>query len=121
MLSATAIRRRSVIFFPGTNLASFPAKAAFSPLRLEIRGGRLVRAESSRKDLEREFWDYCHTGEDSDRIGELAFGDPYGSQTHAHWNSVAHIDVLTRNCDVWFDDEPVISAGRFLLTRLVLA
>jgi leucyl aminopeptidase (aminopeptidase T) len=27
-----------------------------------------------RKDLEREFWDYCHTDEHSDSVGELAFG-----------------------------------------------
>jgi len=30
--------------------------------------------ECERKDLEHEFWDYCHTDENSDRVGELAFG-----------------------------------------------
>ena len=80
-----------------------------TPLTLEIAGGRLRRAHCERKDLEREFWDYCHTDEHSDRVGELAFGtnlalsdmigvllqdekipgvhiafgDPYGSQTGA--------------------------------------
>ena len=34
--------------------------------------GRAAHCE--RKDLEREFWDYCHTDEHSDRVGELAFG-----------------------------------------------
>ena len=38
----------------------------------------------------------------------LAFGDPYGSQTGAPWKSRTHIDVLTRDCDVWIDDEQVI-------------
>ena len=38
----------------------------------------------------------------------LAFGDPYGSQTGADWKSRTHIDVLTRDCDVWIDDEQVI-------------
>ena len=38
----------------------------------------------------------------------LAFGDPYGSQTGAPWKSRTHIDVLTRACDVWIDDEQVI-------------
>ena len=68
-----------------------------------------VSASCARKDLEEEFWSYCHTDENSDRVGELAFGtnlslsdmigvllqdeklpgvhlafgDPYGSQTHA--------------------------------------
>ena len=38
---------------------------------LEIEGARLKRVECERKDLEQEFWDYCHTDENSDRVGEL--------------------------------------------------
>jgi len=66
----------------------------------------------------KEFWEYCHTDENSDRSaswsfgtnlglsemigyfasgrkfpGALAFGDPYGSQTHANWKSKTHVDV----------------------------
>ncbi len=118
-----------------------------NPLVLEVRGGRLFGAHSSRKDLEREFWDYCHTDENSDRVGELAFGtnlglsemigvllqdekfpgvhiafgDPYGSQTHANWKSTTHVDVLTRGCDVWIDNDQVIEKGRYLLSHLGLA
>jgi aminopeptidase len=118
-----------------------------TPLVLEIRGARLVAAHSKRADLEREFWDYCHTDENSNRVGELAFGtnlgltemigtllqdeklpgvhiafgDPYGSQTRANWNSHTHVDVLTRKCDVWIDTEQVISKGRYLLDRLGLS
>jgi aminopeptidase len=117
-----------------------------TPLTLEISGGRLRAAHSVRKDLEREFWAYCHTDEHSDRVGELAFGtnlalremigvllqdekvpgvhiafgDPYGSQTGAPWKSRTHIDVLTRGCDVWIDDEQVIGSGRYLLDRFGL-
>jgi aminopeptidase len=117
-----------------------------TPLRLEIREGRLAGAECSRKDLQREFWDYCHTDENSDRVGELAFGtnlglakmigvllqdekfpgvhiafgDPYGSQTHANWKSKTHVDVLTRNCDVWIDGDLVIEKGRYQLEQLGL-
>jgi leucyl aminopeptidase (aminopeptidase T) len=117
-----------------------------TPLTLEIRGGRLVSARCSRKELEREFWDYCHTDESSDRVGELAFGtnlalsdmigillqdekvpgvhlafgDPYGSQTGADWKSRTHIDVLTRDCNVWIDDTQVIRNGRYLLEALGL-
>jgi len=118
-----------------------------TPLVLEISGGRLVRAECERKDLEEEFWDYCHTDENSDRVGELAFGtnlglsemigillqdekfpgvhiafgDPYGSQTHADWKSKTHVDVLTRECDVWIDDDQVIEKGRYQLDHLGLS
>src|SRR5437773_4378615 len=117
-----------------------------TPLTLEIAGGRLQAAHSARKDLEQEFWDYCHTDEHSDRVGELAFGtnialedmigvllqdekipgvhlafgDPYGSQTGAPWKSRTHIDVLTRACNVWIDDEQVIGQGRYLLDRFGL-
>jgi leucyl aminopeptidase (aminopeptidase T) len=117
-----------------------------TPLTLEIRGGRLRAAHCVRKDLEQEFWDYCHTDEHSDRVGELAFGtnlalrdmigvllqdekvpgvhlafgDPYGSQTGAPWKSRTHIDVLTRACDVWIDREQVIQGGEYILSRLGL-
>ena len=117
-----------------------------TPLTLEISGGRLVSARCARKDLEAEFWSYCHTDEHSDRVGELAFGtnialdemigvllqdekipgvhiafgDPYGSQTGAPWKSRTHIDVLTRECDVWIDEEQVIGNGRYLMERFGL-
>ena len=117
-----------------------------TPLTLEIAGGRLQSARCARKDLEREFWSYCQTDEHSDRVGELAFGtnialddmigvllqdekvpgvhlafgDPYGSQTGAPWKSRTHIDVLTRACNVWIDDEQVIGGGRYLLESLGL-
>jgi aminopeptidase len=118
-----------------------------TPLVLEIRGGRLVSVRCDRAELERDFWQYCHTDENSDRVGELAFGtnlglremigvllqdekvpgvhlafgDPYGSQTHANWKSRTHVDVLTRACDVWIDHEQVIAAGQYLLDRFDLA
>jgi aminopeptidase len=118
-----------------------------TPLVLEVRGGRLAGAECSRKDLEQDFWEYCHTDENSDRVGELAFGtnyglremigvllqdekvpgvhlafgDPYGNQTHANWSSRTHVDVLTRICNVWIDDGQVIAEGQYLLDRFDLA
>jgi leucyl aminopeptidase (aminopeptidase T) len=118
-----------------------------TPLKLTIRDARLVGIECQRKDLEEEFWTYCHTDENSDRVGELAFGtnlglsemigillqdekfpgvhiafgDPYGSQTHADWKSKTHVDVLTRRCDVWIDDDQVIEKGRYRLEHLGLS
>jgi leucyl aminopeptidase (aminopeptidase T) len=120
---------------------------ASTPLTLQIAGGRLVSAACDRKELEREFWSYCHTDGSSDRVGELAFGtnlalsgmigillqdekvpgvhlafgDPYGSQTGADWKSTTHIDVLTRDCDVWIDDLQVIGRGRYSLAALGLS
>jgi aminopeptidase len=117
-----------------------------TPLILEIAGGRLQAARCSRADLEREFWDYCHTDAGSNRVGELAFGtnvalcemigvllqdekvpgvhiafgDPYGSQTGAPWQSRTHVDVLTRSCDAWIDDEQVIERGRYRMERFGL-
>ena len=113
-----------------------------TPMVLEIAGARLKSVRCERKDLQEEFWKYCHTDENSDRIGELAFGtnlglremigvllqdeklpgvhiafgDPYGSQTHADWSSVTHVDVLTRNCDVWIDEDQVIKKGKYVLS-----
>src|ERR1700736_369227 len=115
-----------------------------TPLVLEIKEARLVHAECARKDLQQEFWEYCHTDENSNRVGELAFGtnlgllrmigvllqdekfpgvhlafgDPYGSQTHADWASKTHVDVLTRKCDVWIDEDQVINHGRYQLDHL---
>ncbi len=118
-----------------------------TPLVLEIRGARLASASCQRADLEQDFWRYCHTDGNSDRVGELAFGtnlglremigvllqdekvpgvhlafgDPYGSQTGAAWKSRTHVDVLTRACDVWIDDEQVIAKGQYLLERFAAA
>ncbi|HYL69012.1 MAG TPA: aminopeptidase [Candidatus Limnocylindria bacterium] len=117
-----------------------------TPLVVEIRDAKMVRATCAREDLEKEFWSYCHTDENSDRIGELAFGtnlglsdmigvllqdeklpgvhiafgDPYGSQTHAPWSSRTHVDLLARRCDVWIDQEQVIAKGRYILERFGL-
>jgi leucyl aminopeptidase (aminopeptidase T) len=117
-----------------------------TPLVLEIEGARLRQVECERKDLQQEFWDYCHTDENSDRVGELAFGtnlglsqmignllqdekfpgvhiafgDPYGNQTHADWKSRTHVDVLTRDCDVWIDQDQIIAKGRYQLDHLGL-
>jgi aminopeptidase len=117
-----------------------------TPMTLEIARGRLVSVRCERRDLEREFHGYCHTDEHSDRVGELAFGtnlaltdmigillqdekipgvhlafgDPYGSQTGANWKSTTHVDVLTRDCNVWIDDQQVIRKGKYLIETLGL-
>ncbi|WP_263380037.1 aminopeptidase [Granulicella paludicola] len=101
-----------------------------TPLTLKIEENRLVSARSENKDLEREFWDYTHTDENSDRVGEfaigtnigvshvignilqdekfpgihIAFGDPYGNHTGAAWKSTTHIDVVGLRFNIWLGD-----------------
>jgi leucyl aminopeptidase (aminopeptidase T) len=112
-----------------------------TPLTVEVRQNRLHRCSSSNKELEREFWEYCHTDENSDRVGELAigtnlavkevignilqdekipgihiaFGNPYGAHTGADWYSCTHIDVVGTRFDIWIDDVQVMQRGEFLL------
>src|SRR5256885_14688631 len=49
-----------------------------TPLVLEIESARLVGVECARKEFEKEVWEYCHSDENSDRVGELAFGTNLG-------------------------------------------
>ncbi|QHN05406.1 aminopeptidase [Granulicella sp. WH15] len=98
-----------------------------TPLTLSIENNRLVRASCENKDLERDFWAYTHTDENSDRVGEfaigtnigvervignilqdekfpgihIAFGDPYGAHTGAPWKSSTHIDVVGLKFSIW--------------------
>jgi leucyl aminopeptidase (aminopeptidase T) len=111
------------------------------PLLLDVKGNRLVAAESANQELRDEFWNYTHRDENSDRVGEfaigtnlaltdvvgnilqdekipgvhMAFGDPYGAHTGAPWTSTTHIDVVGRNFDIWADEMQIMSAGKFLV------
>ena len=113
-----------------------------TPLTLEIRHNRLVSATSANKELEDAFWQYTHTDENSDRVGEfaigtnieltrlignilqdekfpgihIAFGNPYGVHTGADWHSSTHIDVLGTEYDIWVDDTPIMRRGAFLVS-----
>jgi leucyl aminopeptidase (aminopeptidase T) len=115
------------------------------PLTIAIEGNRIVRATSKNKDLERDFWAYTHTDENSDRVGEfaigtnigvervignilqdekfpgihIAFGDPYGAHTGAAWKSSTHIDVVGLEFSIWLGnaegEEQIMRDGEFLL------
>jgi aminopeptidase len=112
-----------------------------TPLTIEVKGNRLIAGHSDNKELEKEFWDYCHTDENSDRVGEfaigtnigltdvignilqdekipgihIAFGNPYGAHTGADWYSSTHIDVVGRQFDIWADNQQIMAAGNFLI------
>jgi len=115
------------------------------PLTINIEGNRITRVTSENKALERDFWAYTHTDENSDRVGEfaigtnigvervignilqdekfpgihIAFGDPYGAHTGAPWKSSTHIDVVGLEFSIWLGDadgeEQIMRDGQFLL------
>jgi leucyl aminopeptidase (aminopeptidase T) len=116
-----------------------------TPLSIAIEGNRIVRISCENKALEREFWAYTHTDENSDRVGEfaigtnigvhevignilqdekfpgihIAFGDPYGAHTGASWKSSTHIDVVGLGFNIWLGDadgeEQIMRDGKFLV------
>jgi aminopeptidase len=118
-----------------------------APLTIRIEDSRLKEAHSANHELEREFWDYCHTDAFSDRVGEfaigtnigvhdvignilqdekipgihIAFGNPYGAHTGADWYSSTHIDVVGRKFDIWIDGRQIMRGGEFLFDTLASA
>ncbi|MBI2689848.1 MAG: aminopeptidase [Acidobacteria bacterium] len=113
-----------------------------TPLTIRVGKNRLVSADCANRELAREFWEYTHTDENSDRVGEfaigtnigvrdvignilqdekipgmhIAFGHPYGDHTGAQWVSRTHIDVVGRAFSIWLDDVQIMENGRFLVT-----
>ena len=116
-----------------------------TPLTIEISGNRITAVSCENKELEREFWSYTHTDENSDRVGEfaigtnigvskvignilqdekfpgihIAFGDPYGAHTGAPWKSTTHIDVVGLSFNIWLGgsdgEEQIMRDGKFLV------
>ena len=112
-----------------------------NPLTIQVKQNRLTEAHSENRELEADFWNYTHTDENSDLVGEfaigtnielkdvigqilqdekypgihIAFGNPYGAHTGAQWYSSTHIDVVGRNFDIWVDDEQIMRGGKFLI------
>ncbi|HUE41641.1 MAG TPA: aminopeptidase [Chthoniobacterales bacterium] len=112
-----------------------------TPLTIEVRENRIVDLGCDDKELLQEFRAYTSTDENSNRVGEfavgtntacthvignilqdekipgihIAFGHPYSEHTGADWKSKTHIDCVGRDFDIWFDGEPVMRAGKFLI------
>jgi aminopeptidase len=106
---------------------------------------RIVSCASENKALESDFWNYTHTDENSDRVGEfaigtnigvkkvignilqdekfpgihIAFGNPYGEHTGAPWRSGTHIDVVGLKFNIWLESdagtEQIMREGTFLI------
>ena len=113
-----------------------------TPLTIEIKDNRIAGLKCKNKELLKEFDAYCHTDENSNRVGEfaigtnlacthiighilqdeklpgihIAFGDPYGQHTGATWKSTTHIDVVATRFNIWVDNQQIMSDGRFLIS-----
>lgn len=112
-----------------------------TPLTIRVHNNRLREAHCTNRALEDEFWAYCHTDENSDRVGEfaigtnialrdvighilqdekipgvhIAFGNPYSEHTGAPWYSATHIDVVGTKFDIWCDERQIMRQGEFLV------
>jgi len=110
------------------------------PLTITVENSRIVDLACDHAAALEDFRRYTSTDENSDRVGEfalgtntaikgiignmlqdekipgvhIAFGHPYSSYTGADWRSSTHIDVVGRDFDVWFDNEPIMRAGKYL-------
>lgn len=111
-----------------------------TPVSVEISEGYLKGVSCPNDVIAKEFWDYCHSTENANRIGEvavgtnlgvteftgnllqdekipgfhIAFGEPCGSLTGADWCCLAHIDLLARECSIWVDGQAIMLHGRFV-------
>jgi aminopeptidase len=114
---------------------------AANPLTIRVKGNRITEAHSANRELESDFWNYTHTDENSNLVGEfaigtnielkdvigqilqdekypgvhIAFGNPYGEHTGADWYSCTHIDVVGRRFDIWVDSQQIMRNGKFLI------
>ena len=114
---------------------------ARQPLTIHMKDNRITEVFSDNKSLEAEFWQYTHTDENSDRVGEfaigtnielthligqilqdekfpgvhIAFGNPYGAHTGADWYSGTHIDVVGTRFNISVDGRQIMEDGRFLI------
>jgi len=112
-----------------------------NPLFVTIENSRIAAVRCDRQDLVRDFLAYTSTDENSNRVGEfalgtniavhdvignilqdeklptlhVAFGHPYAEHTGAKWKSTTHIDIVGRKFNVWFDGDPIMEGGRYLI------
>ena len=117
-----------------------------NPITLDIRGenpAKLVKIQCDNKKLEEELNGYVDQHHCSRNFGELgigtnlfidglignmlmdekypsahiAFGDPNAGMTLANWNCPEHIDMIIRDCSIWFDDKMIMEKGKFLVNE----
>jgi leucyl aminopeptidase (aminopeptidase T) len=111
------------------------------PVRLVVKGGRLVSVETLDDQLSADIREYMAQHPNSNRAGEfaigtnvglsrivgnflqdekfpgvhIAFGNPYGYETGADWECPSHVDVLASHANISVDGRLVMESGRFLV------
>lgn len=111
------------------------------PVRLVVKGGRLVSVETPDGQLSADIREYMAQHPNSNRIGEfaigtnvglsrivgnflqdekfpgvhVAFGNPFGSETGADWECPSHVDVLASHATISVDGRLIMQDGRFLV------
>ena len=111
------------------------------PVRLVVKGGRLVSVETPDSQLAGEIREYTAQHPNSSRVGEfaigtnialsrivgnflqdekfpgvhIAFGDPYGFKTHADWECPSHVDALASHATISVDGRLIMESGHFLV------
>ena len=111
------------------------------PVRLIVKGGRMVSVETPNSVLAGEIREYMAQHANSNRVGEfaigtnvglsrhvgnflqdekfpgvhIAFGDPYGFETGADWDCPSHVDALASHATVSVDGRAIMEGGRLLV------
>ncbi len=111
------------------------------PVRLVVKGGRLVSVETPDDRLSADIREYTAQHPNSNRTGEfaigtnvglsqivgnflqdekfpgvhVAFGHPAGYETGADWDCPSHVDVLASHANVSVDGRLIMENGRFLV------
>jgi leucyl aminopeptidase (aminopeptidase T) len=112
-----------------------------TPMRLVVKGGRLVSVETPDGQLTADFHEYMAQHPNSNRVGEfaigtnvgltrivgnflqdekfpglhVAFGNPSGNETGADWDCPSHVDVLASHATISVDGRLIMENGRFLV------
>ncbi|MEI9976667.1 MAG: hypothetical protein WDO73_34190 [Ignavibacteriota bacterium] len=120
---------------------------AATPLTIKVEDSRLREAHCENCKLESEFWNYCHTDEFSDRVGEFAIGTNIGVHdvignilqdekipgiTSPSAIPMARIPARIgtprrtstwwgRQFDIWIDGTQIMQGGAFLFDTLAAA
>ena len=112
-----------------------------NPVIFHLLNGWVKRVECADRPIEQEVWAYLSSDDYGRRAGEfaigtntaitgltgnllqdeklpgvhVAFGDPYGRETGADWNSSVHVDVIPTDCTIEVDGATIMTNGAFHL------
>ena len=118
-----------------------------TPVTIDIINSRAIKEsiQCEDKELLKELTAYLfETDENSNRVGEfaigtntglteliynllqdekfpgihIAFGSPIPAKTGANWDSIAHVDGVIKNPDIYVDDERLMQSGEFCFDAL---